>query len=296
MNLQKPSTLLTPLLAAAAFGISSATAAVSTLTFSGGAGTSGFDQYTGTAGSGWAGAWGTNSAFASSGGTATVINTSPLNGGGDYLNVTAANGTAGALVYRLNRTWSTAGFDFSAGVKFEFDLRVSNIIVSGSNQQIGIQASSGTEASPTGTSGNTSWAFASSGSGWSASNNGTFSSLLLNGTGAATGVIAANSDWHFTVTTNAANTSYTASVYNLASPGSVYSLSGLALRNTSTASLTILNFLDNVTANKTGGFAVDNIAITSLASPIPEPGTYSLLAGGACLAFGYLRSSRRRRA
>lgn len=298
MKLQKTSKLLTPVLGALALGICSANAAVSTLTFSNGTGTGSFDQYTGTAGSGWAGAWGTNiwnsGSFAAAGGSATVINTTPINGGGNYLSVTGVNAAAGSITYGVNRQWSSAGFDFSSGVQFEFDLRVLNIQISGSNQQIGIRASNVAEnvAATAAPSGNTSWALASSGSGWSVWNGTAFTDLKLNGTGGGTGVISANSNWHFTITTTAADT-YTASVFNLASPGNVYSFSGLTLGNKSDAGLTVLNFLDNVTTGKTGGFAIDNISVTSLASPVPEPSSFALIAGAAGLGFGALRRRRR---
>lgn len=63
--------------------------------FTDGEGTASVDQFTGTAGNGWLGAWSLGTGASGSGTTrvATVTNANPLNGGDNYLSVTMTTGT-----------------------------------------------------------------------------------------------------------------------------------------------------------------------------------------------------------
>lgn len=299
MNLQKTSKLLTPLLGAVILSASSAAAAVSALTFSSGAGTTSFDQYTGTAGGGWLTPWsvanGSNTTNISS--KTSVLGATPLySGGGNYLHVGydagAAASSAGA-----SRQWDINSISMTDSFVVDFYFR-SDTAVSNANQVFNLFGSS---AAAVGTGSTNSWAINFTGGGITATNYDSAGTALA----AATLLTQAQSQqstpgvaFHFTLTINPVADTYTVAVTNLNNSVSVTS-AVLGLRNKNDTSLSYLNFgvarAASALAATDLGYSIDNISITSLAA-VPEPGTYSLLAGGACLAVGYLRSSRRRRA
>lgn len=295
MNLQKTSKLLTPLLGAAALGVSVAGAAVTPLTFSGG----GVDQYPGATGGGWLTPWtvanGSNTTNIST--KTAVLNTSPLySGGGNYLHVGYDAGNAASSA-GASRQWDVSSISLTDSFVIDFYFR-SDTAVSNANQVFNLFGGS---TAAVGTSSSASWALNFTGGGITATN---YDASGVS-QGNATLLTQAQSQqsmsgvaFHFTVTINPVADTYTVAVTNLNNSVSVTS-AVLGLRNRTDAGLSYLNFgvarAASAVAATDLGYSIDNVTITSLAAPIPEPGTYSLLAGGACLAFGYLRSSRRRR-
>lgn len=259
----------------------SAQAVVTPLTFSGGIGTAGVDQYQGVAGGGWNTAWAAGFHSGTTGGSATVSSASPLvSGGGDYLDV-SYNTTTGGIT-RVNRQIDLTALDLASPVTISFDFR-SKAGVEAANQTILIFASS---ASATGTGANDSWKIEGNGAGWRVNDNTSNASL-------GTGYISAGDTWHFSLTIDPVENKYGVSAQNLTTNSEVYSLSGLALRNGADASLAWLNF--NVTggAGQTGlGFSIDNLVV----SQIPEPGAAALAFGGLALAGTLGRRRRRERA
>ena len=299
MNLQLPSRLLTPVLGALVLGMSTASAAVSTLTFSDGVGTSTFGQYTGAAGGGWLTPWtvanGSNTTNIAT--KTSVLGTTPLyTGGSNYLHVGydagAAASSAGA-----SRQWDINSISMTDSFVVDFYFR-SDTAVSNANQVFNLFGSS---AAAVGTGSLNSWAINFTGGGIAATNYNSSGVSLGNAT-LLTGTQAQQATpgvpFHFTITIDPVADTYTVAVTNMSNSVSVTS-AVLGLRNKADAGLSYLNFgvarAASAAAANDLGYSIDNISITSLAT-VPEPGTYSLLAGAGCLAFGYLRSSRRRRA
>jgi hypothetical protein len=93
--------------------------------FSGGNGTATPDQYVGTAGDGWSGAWAQPTGL-----SGTVVNTTPLNGGGNYLQANLSNTTAGLFI---NRSWDDAAVSYTDPLtiswSFRFDSPLTNFTV-----------------------------------------------------------------------------------------------------------------------------------------------------------------------
>jgi len=75
--------------------------AVTVADFTGGNSSAIVDAFQGIAGSGWQGGWVMNQTNATS--TGTVSNTSPLNGGGNYLAMTSTTSGTGASATGWNR-------------------------------------------------------------------------------------------------------------------------------------------------------------------------------------------------
>lgn len=277
--------VLKPAVLALGFAAFSAQAAVLPLDFSGGAGTTGVDQYAGIAGSGWSSPWSATFHSGTASGSATVGSASPLVvGGGNYLQVNFDTTTGG--LGRVARQWDTSQISLTSPFTLEFNFR-SNVNTSGATQTITLFGSS---ASASGTGGNDSWKLTADGGGWSAYNNTTVTPLR-NGA-AATGQILANQTWHFTVTIDPVANTYDVSAQNLTTSSAVFSVAGMALRNGADSSLAWLNFHASGAASSTGrGFAIDSLSITS--SAIPEPSSAALLLGG--LALGGTMLGRRRR-
>lgn len=93
--------------------------------FTGGNGTASVDQYQGIAGDGWLNAWGVNTT-GTSGGTSfvpTVTNTSPLNGGGNYLSTTLTAGS-GSSKGTVQRIVDGTSFDLASPYTVSFDIRL----------------------------------------------------------------------------------------------------------------------------------------------------------------------------
>ena len=284
MNTPTRFTLRYTVLCALGFTALSAQAAVLSLDFNGGTGTTGVDQYTGASGSGWSSAWSSTFHSGTTGGTATVSSASPLvTGGGNYLQVNFGTTTSG--LGRIARQWDTTQIPLTSPFTLEFNYR-SNANTSGATQTLTLF---GSNASTAGTSSNDSWKITADGGGWSAYNNTTVTPLVNGVT--TTGQIFANQTWHFSVTIDPVANTYGVSAQNLTTSGAVFSVSGLALRNSADASLAWLNFHAQGAASQTGrGFSIDSVSITSA---IPEPSSAALLFGG--LALGGAMLGRRRR-
>lgn len=278
--------LLKPAVLALGFTVLSAQAAVLPLDFNGGAGTTGVDQYTGTAGSGWNSAWSSTFHSGTANGSATVGSASPLAaGGGNYLQVNFDTTTGG--LGRVARQWDITQIPLTSPFTLEFNFR-SNVNTSGATQTLTLF---GSNASAAGTGAGDSWKITADGGGWSAFNNTTVAPLK-NGS-ASTGQVLANQTWHFSVTIDPVANTYSVSAQNLTTSSAVFSVSGLALRNGADASLAWLNFHAQGAASQTGrGFAIDSLSITS-STAIPEPSSAALLLGG--LAFGGTLLGRRHR-
>jgi hypothetical protein len=90
--------------------------------FSGGNGTATPDQYLGTSGAGWSGAW-----VQPAGLSGTVVNTSPLDGGGNYLQANLSSTSAGLFI---NRSWDSAAAPYTDPLTiswtFRFDSPLTN--------------------------------------------------------------------------------------------------------------------------------------------------------------------------
>lgn len=259
----------------------SAQAAVLSLDFNGGAGTTGVDQYTGAVGNGWSTAWSSTFHSGTANTGASVSAASPLAaGGGNYLQLGFDTIASGARLARHARQWDTSAIALTSPFTLEFNFR-SNVNVAGATQTILVF---GSNTSATGTGASDSWKLAADGGGWSAFNGTTATSV-------GGGAVKAGETWHMSVTINPANDTYGVSVQNLTTSSAVFSVSGLALRNGADASLSWLNFHATGGASQTGlGFAIDALSISS--SAIPEPSGAALLFGGLASGGAMLRRRR----
>lgn len=249
--------------------------------FTDGAGTTMPDQYAGVAGSGWLGAWGTNNSP-----TVAVASATPVNGGGNYLNVTTSITNDAAVGRRFDGT--ATGANIALPVTFTFDLRINTL--SGwdsTNDYISVHSNTslstynvGTDstffiralgASPaTGINAN-QWLF------YNGAANGTYSAANFQSSGMA---ITEGTTYTFNITNDPVAKKYSVSIFD---GTSTVSASDLGWRS-STASNSIA-FNQKVSAGTDViGYSIDNISI------IPESATTMLL-GLAGLAM-----LRRRRA
>jgi hypothetical protein len=93
--------------------------------FAGGDGAASVDQFAGIAGDGWLTAWSTTVGGSGTASTPTVLNTTPMNGGGNYLSVPFTVGTStNDNFVSVNRQFGTAGgVDPSLPYTLRFDYR-----------------------------------------------------------------------------------------------------------------------------------------------------------------------------
>lgn len=152
--------------------------------FSGGNGSAEIDQFPGVAGGGWVGGWLTLEGGAADF-TATVVNTTPLEGGGNYLSTTnTALGTTGTSA-KVAREYETLGnVDITQPHQMEFRLRLDALPASWT--QISMFAREETLGNG-GTNSSDTWEIAShNGGNWSVTDGGT---LIDTGIALQTGVV-----------------------------------------------------------------------------------------------------------
>jgi len=245
--------------------------------FTGGNGTTQVDQYAGKAGDGWSGAWVENSSTDIS---ATVINTSPLNGGGNYLSVTnndTGTSTSGDCVGRRYTDFGSVVLTAPHTISFDFRLDTPTSQILGSGDQLIFVNARGTVLG--GDNGYGIWTVPVSGAlkwGWRNGNNGVTSTMDV-----VTGTV-----YHFTIDLDPAAHKYEVTISN----GTTSVSSGLVgYRNTSYTYLDYIDFFSkdvNLPSDPIT-FSLDNLRI------VPEPATAALLACAA--AAGLLRRREARR-
>jgi hypothetical protein len=255
--------------------------------FTDGNGTDTVDQYIGIAGGGWATDWSTNAeGLQGATKTSTVVNTNPLNGGGNYLSTTVAGDGGQNSRATVSRTYDNAVVPLNAAHTISFDIRLdeanlANFTATGDPSDY-IQAFAH--------SANNQGEFSSGGT-WlvRAVPNATGASWLLyagnkNGTGGLvdSGVsFAANTVYRFVISLDPVNREYNVSI------NGTYTSSTLGFRQNTTTANPNLHFGARTSAvGETRTFSLDNVNIAA----VPEPSVAML--GG----IGLLALLRRRRA
>lgn len=244
---------------------STASASVLTLDFANGNGTSSVDQYTGTTGSGWNTAWGV-ALGGSATGSPTVVNTTPLSGGGNYLSSSfTATSTLGVQVYR-SFDGTASGVDITQDHSYSFNLRLDSF----SSGQFTIHNNI---AGQTGTGSADSWIiYTSPGGNWTlrnGNNAGGITGDVDSGILATTGIV-----YSFNITVNETTNKWAATISN--GTTSFSSSSPLGFRTSAANDGTYLEFGGiNVSNGTTLAFSLDALTVTS----IPEPASFALIAG-----------------
>jgi len=253
------------------------------------------DSFTGSAGGGWQGGWITT---ASGTAVATVKNTSPVSGGGNYLSMTLAGSSSVAQV-GLDRLFGGAGggVSLTATQTISWDFRLDETGLStftGGNDRYQFMGNAAPDQT---TAGSDEWFVFASGANpnlvpgfvadtWLFYSGSTSTNAFNNGTVANSGIaLTPGTTYHFTITTNPVTKTYLGSVSD-----------GVTTYTTPTA-LNWRNYSSNPTAS--GGYFIastiaDNAGETraySLDSVqiVPEPSTMPLLMG----ALGLLGLRRR---
>ncbi len=265
-------------------GVASAHAAVLTLDFANGNGTTSVDQYTGTAGSGWNTAWTTAAGSGVTSSTSTVVNTTPLyTGGGNYLStsftVSGTTSTANQWV-RVSRQVNSSAISLTSPVSYSFTLRPDSAVQNTSETFTIFNA---TAATPN-TGGSDTWKITADGGGWNIYNG---STIVAVGKVGATNL--AGTDYQFTINSDPSTKTWTTTIYNITN-NSTYNSGTLSWRNTAaTSENTFLNFVSQsgATSSQTFGYSLDNIVVV----PEPSVGSLTALAG---LSFLLLKRYRRR--
>lgn len=273
---------------AIAFSFAQSTQAAILANFTDGAGTSSYDQFKGIAGGGWMGAWGSPAGNTP---TATVTNTSPINGSGNYLSVNPNGAGDGAIGRAFDGMGLNGGVDATLPVTISFDLRIDSLANWDANgDYISLHSSSGNYN----VSGSSSFIIRAYGASPSAGQNGT-EWLLYNGAGDGGAfstanfvnsgmTLAAGTTYHFEITSFASTEMYNVSISN----GSTsVNFTNLGWRANAAAGLqTNLAFNNRESsAGDAFGYSLDNINI----SGVPEP-SVALLGG-----LGVIGLLRRRR-
>ncbi|MEX0641322.1 MAG: hypothetical protein WD468_01405 [Pirellulales bacterium] len=258
--------------------------------FTDGNGTGSVDQYTGTTGSGWNTVWTPGTTNATQ--TPTVVNTTPLNGGGNYLNV-GATGSAATAVATVRRQYADFGdVDVDATPYIlSFDYRANTALgdPSATNSASNRYNIIGSTSATTGTlSGNTWIAGVYAGTnggttekpiGFGATNVGRW--VFLDNQTAADSTtpamnamnfwdseisLATGTVYHFSIYIDPANREYKPTISDGTTTKTSPTL--LGFRNETATSSTFLQFhAFMTTASASLGYSVDNIRI----SIVPEP-------------------------
>ncbi len=247
------------------------------------------DGYIGTGGDGWLGSW---APFTSPAATATfsnsVLNTNPLNGGGNYLdaNFTYA-GASGVGQGTTNRGFSTETVDVSAPVRYTFDYRIDTALSNG-NQNYKVFNRVGGTAS--GTDSNDTWVIHAI---YNSPSSTTWYVLDGNGAGGAfsninTGFeVVAGTVYSFIIDTDPANKSWGISITDGIS---TYTNENIGFRVNSTSDGNFLHFGASASPGSTIGFSLDSLSIAS----IPEVEVSAAVLGIASLLALYARCRSRR--
>lgn len=243
------------------------------------------DGYGGTAGGGWADGWKTGgNRFSTSATTGSVINTNPLNGGGNYLRFTVATTKAlgnvgnsqGFVQRQVNK--SAIGFtDISQPLTISFDFRPETTLTSGQSYFM-----FGSTSNYAGTGDPNTWGISGAGDAGSTWQFG----AVKSGISIVTGTV-----YHFTLEIDPATQSYFGTVSDgVSSFTTEAAVLFRALGATNAGEW--LNFgvkLANsgTAVDASASFSIDNLMI------IPEPSTVALLTTAAGIAM--VRMFRRRR-
>lgn len=251
--------------------------------FSDGNSTSLADGYAGTTGNGWVGGW-TTVGTPNSGFTNTVINTNPLNGGGNYLSASVSySGTGASGQGTIARSFDTSVVSNASPLRYTFDIRIDSGFYDSNDIVKIFNSTNSTQISGTGST--VTWGISTQGSGsnvtWLYQND---------GNSVSTGVsVVVGTVYHFVVSVDPASNAYS---FTLSDGADVnYSSSVASFRNDAGVDGDRLYFGAVVdrdqhpTSPPTMSFSVDNISIAA----IPEPAAFGLL------GLGYLMLCARRR-
>lgn len=233
--------------------------------FTDGTGTTLPDQFKGTAGDGWAGPWVTSTADgAFKSGYPRIENTTPLNGGGNYLVVQADTVGVDAAI---SRQWSDSAVSYSSpSINISFDYRFDSIGDLNNTADVFsiFEGSSAVDSSfgiyfygaNTGGAQAAKWAFYNG-----TQDDAAFTTSRLSNTNVA---VVAGAVYTFAITLNPADRTWTASI---SQNGSLVYTSGTLGFNTSSTSVDgILNFATRGSfSTDDPKFSIDNISV------VPEP-------------------------
>lgn len=259
--------------------------------FTDGEGTTSPDQYMGTAGDGWEAGW--NRRLGSNGTTTfSVLNTNPLNGGGNYLQVeytrTGLGATNRAGVARPFTT-GTGGVDMTKPYTISFDFRVDNLDGwNSANDQLVFSSESTTTIGAYGV--DIPWSLTIRGDNlWRVTNGngeGDFSNLEFTSLGLTS--IAVNTVYTVEVFVDPINQGYDLVISAGANTWRASDLNGnqlLGFRTNEEAHLAnVLQFRATVNdVNDNIQWSMDNIVV------VPEPSATALLLIGGAIAVGLSR-------
>ena len=251
--------------------------------FTDGTGTASPDQYTGTAGSGWTGAWGK---LPGSGSiiTATVANTSPLKGGGNYLSM-SMNSTSSGNEY-LTRTWDSSAVAYTGPLTLSWQFRLDSPLggFTGITDQVAFADGSGPNLSffivaEGATQGNAlaqTWAFYNG-----QRNAGSFDASLFVSTGIS---LVSGAVYDFSVTLDPSTRSWVGTVSN-----GVTSFTSGTLGFRTNAFSAVGTFEAGLRSDGVGGAVTGSLDSISI---VPEPGAVALGCVASLLICGLHRRRR----
>lgn len=254
------------------------------------------DQYVGIAGSGWSTAWATNTNSASTGTTlvGNVINTDPLNGGGNYLSttLTAGTGTGNGKGVVQRQYTSFGNVSLSQIHTVSFDFRFDSSMTGFDAATDYIQAFDRPFNSDFGADG--AWLIRATGAStngiaahnWMFYNGGKNGAPFNNANFVDSGVsLVSGQVYHFDININPALLEYSVSIN-----GGAFS-APMGFRANTAANLGRVNWGGQLSGiSETMTYSLDTIAVTAAA--VPEPSTVMLL-GASALAVITLRRRRR---
>jgi len=231
--------------------------------FSGGNGTSSVDQFQGTAGGGWANAWG----FTGVDYSASVVSGDPMDG--DYLSITRPS--TATTTASLTRTIDNGVLDTAANHVVSFSLRL-DALPSAQTLSIGGYSLGATSA--------WNWLIIGDSARWAFYNGLT----IVNVTGVTP---QAGHTYDFTVNVNMVDKQWTASVQD---GGSSYTSGVLGFRNTVAVNDQRLLFSVANGSAQALDLSIDSVSY----SAVPEPNVTALLIGGLVVLVGSGKSRQMR--
>lgn len=282
MKLPHPTHRSKSVLAAATFSLFAGSIASAQITanFTDGNGTSSVDQYTGIAGNGWSSAWytvGPSGNSTSTTITAGVTNTTPLNGGGNYLSVTntpGANGQGDGVGRDIS---SANGVNLASPYTISFDFRLDSATTNwAGNDGVNIYNDSNSKI----LGGDNGFQIVGDSSGWRVRNGNAF---LNTGVSLVSGTV-----YNFTIALDPTNSQYTTTITGGASP---YASGTLGYRDTAAAATDFTHLIFNSKDNQgtdTISYSIDNLIV------VPEPASAAVLLGLTGLGLAICRRSRLR--